>query len=685
MKLSKYIFLYAFFLMTVIGCTSNEPQNIGGEPDDDAPPSTEATVNVADDNFINYIIKVDENTIFLNSSIPERMLPKIGNILVIPQCSNAEFGFAGIVRRIIHDNNIEILTDTPSLDQLAEEFKLTNKDFDAEVYDVTDDEGNAIDYELERPDDSRAPDDADNMVIRFPFRISSFGSDNLEIDGHLSMGFQQFSVNFLRERGRPLVSIFDIKPTLDLSLNSKVGVKVEKSFSKRIGQVRIVLRAAVPPGIPIIIPITFYVYAEADINGEISTTFTFNPHFEEKYHISSETGEWKFSKENNETTKKSPWLFSSFDVKGSISLDLKCGVIIGLYSATTGIGVNFIPKYTISAEASLNSDNLYKVNPLVTNNISLNSEAYCVASIFGKQLGKASIEFPSTTLWEEKMTLLPEINDFSVQMTDKTSSLVSYRRGKHFFLNNFAASEGISLFIADTEKHIADYDGSDVMEDTESIYKEHQLSNLSAKTTYAVCPYYEVFDKKYYGEKQIFNTEETYENRKYKITILSCDYEKLMPPQTSFVVDVIVDSNGNFIKVVNPENPNRSGFTKTWYYQNKRTDNGNRSDVLTEHVSISFNEYHDKELYCINTNHSHSSPNNGIEFGLSYEYWQWYGYNIDGPHNRYSYVHDHRNVSFSLDEKCGTFTPCSGWYYVLDNNTIYDCLYKAYAKMERIE
>ncbi len=681
-----YFFLLIFFSCVLFACTQDEPKN--GINDDTIDNST-LPVSVVDDDFIHYIVKIEslsnnKNRVTLTKDIPHQLIPAVGHILIIPQCEVAEFGFAGIVKEINRGENVEIITEQPSLDLLASEFNLSNDNFDVSVFNVEDEDGNTIDYSYENPN-SRTSHSLDNIIVKFPFDFKVPESDHITINGDVYVGFNKFSVNFIKEAGKPLVSTFDIEPSIGLNVNSTVGVKLDKKFSKRLGQVRFILKAIIPPGIPVIIPVTFYVYGEIGLSGEITTSFSLNPHYDGKFRISSETGQWKCTKTNDPSNQKSPWLFSSFDVKGDISFGLKSGVIIGLYSASSGIGLNFTPQYSISAEASLSSKDLFKINPIVTNKLSLESEVYCVASFFGKELGKANITFPSATLWEEKLSLLPDIVDFSAQIVNKTVGYISYKRGKHFFLENIAATEGLSLFINDTENHISDYKSDIIRKDDSFLYNEKHIYDLEEKVTYYICPYYEIFGQKFLGEYRAFSTHESGDGQKYQITLLSCDYEKLIPPQTSFILDVTVNADGEFVKINNAKDPNNPSFDKVWTFIDERVVNGNRTDVTTEDIKIRFNEYNGSpsDVICINPNHNHSKNEHGISMEIFYNYHIWYGYN--GLHQVYSYFHDDRYMQFFLNANGGTYTPCYGFYYLLSDNSNYDHIYNAYAKIERIE
>jgi hypothetical protein len=669
-----------------MSCTNEKPETTDNTPSEETPSSL--SVTTVSEDFIKYVVGIDsisdtEYSVLIDKSIPREILPKIGTIVVIPQCPIAEFGFAGIIKKIIHNDNIEITTENPSLDQLSEEFDLTDSDFEFNIYDIQDDDGKALDYTLENLD-SRSSNTFENLIIRFPFNIKFPDYDNYEIAGDAYMGFKKFSVNLLKEYDKQLVSTFEIEPSIGVNIKSTIQVKAKRKLSKRIGQLRSYLRATIPPGIPIIMPVTFYVYAEIDLNGEISTSFSVNPHFDGKYRISSESGKWECSNESKSTNQESPWVFSSFDVKGEFGLNLRCGVIIGLYSASSGIGLNIIPRYSISAEASLSSNDLLKLNPIVTNNISVNSEAYCIASFFGKELAKGTMSFPSTTLWEEKMTLFPEITGLSAQTVDKTSGLISYKRNKHYFLENFPITEGLSLFINNSDNHLDDYHGNDVNEDEEYLYKEQYITNLKGNTTYYVCPYIEIFNKKYYGVFKSFTTDENIEKRTYRFSILSCEYAKLIPPQTTYTLDVFVDDNGKIIKVCDPGNPEGYDFTKHWEFQNKRVDQGSRSDVVTERLDLSFSNYGESHD-CINTNHNHSQDENGVMISISYEYKNWYGYNIDQPHQVYMLIHNWRNMEFHTNLKSSMISPCWGWYYLLEDNSIHWKVHDAIIKIERLE
>lgn len=657
MNLVKFLIHCALSLICLASCSPYNYDN-----DDTSKPNS---VSVLNEDFIKYVTSIDTTTsettysIKLSESIPIAKLPKIGDIIILPQCKLAEFGFAGIVQKI--NNKTEIVTEIPSLDQLCDKFSLSTQDFDLDVYDVQNEVGEKIDYTYEKPN-TRSVHSFENIIVRFPFALNITDSSSNSISGDAYLGFNSISLNFLKEPGKPMVTSLEIEPCAGLNINSTIGVKANKKNSKKIGQVRFSLKALLPGGIPIIIPITFYAYAEIELNGEISVTFSLNPHFDGKYTISSENGEWNFRNDKKSTNQDSPWMFSSLDMQGSIDFGMRCGVLVGLYSASSGIGLNFIPKYSISANASLNSKDLFKINPLVLNSITINSEAYCLCSFFGKELAKYRLEFPSAKLWEEKLTLFPEIMDFSATTVDKINGLVSYIRNKHFFLESISASEGLSLFIEDEDNFMADYSGENVREDDNCIYKEQRISNLEPNTTYFACPYYKVFNKKFYGESKRFTTEETFDTVSYKISIVSCERDELIPPETTFYVDVAVDSEGKFKNIINTNNY----IEKKWFKNLPDPD----SDIIEE-LGLIIDIYNGspEARGCINDSHSHSGDESGFHLKISYKY------TISREPILYT--------EFFLNSKCGSFTPCYGFYYY-GGNRLYPTIFKSIVYLERI-
>lgn len=663
MKSVKFLILCAISLICLASCSTDNYDNDDTSIDKSDDTSKPNSVSVLNEDFIKYVTSIDTTSettysIKLSESIPIANLPKIGDIMILPQCKLAEFGFAGIVQKI--NNKTEIVTEIPSLDQLCDKFSLSTQDFDIDVYDVQNEVGEKIDYTYEP--NTRSVHSFENIIVRFPFALNITDSSFNSISGDAYLGFNRISLNFLKEPGKPMISSFEIEPCAGLNINSTIGVKANKKYLKKIGQVRFTLKALLPAGIPIIIPITFYAYAEIELNGEISVSFSLKPQYDGKYMISSENGKWNFRNDKKTTNQNSPWLFSSFDIQGSIDFGMRCGVLVGLYSASSGIGLNFIPKYSISASASLNSKDLFKINPLVSNSISINSEAYCLCSFFGKELAKYRLEFPSAKLWEEKLTLFPEIMDFSATTVDKTNGLVSYKRNKHFFLESISASEGLSLFIEDEDNFMADYSGVNVREDSDCIYKEQRISNLEPNTTYFACPYYKVFNKKFYGESKQFTTEETFDTVSYKISMISCEYDKLIPPETTFYVDVVVDSEGKFKKIINTYNY----IEKKWFKNLPDPD----SDKIEE-LGLRIDIYNGspEAMGCINDFHSHSGDESGFRLKI------YYKYTISPEPMLY--------IEFFLNSKCGSFTPCYGFYYY-GGNRLHPTIFNSIVNLERI-
>ena len=246
--------MLVLFSCILSACTQDEPKN-----NDDHNSSKDVTmpVGVVNDEFINSIVKIEplsdvENCVTLTNKTPSSLIPAIGHIFVIPQCKIAPFGFSGIVKKVIYGENIEIITESPSLDSLSSEFNLDCNNLDVSIFDVEDEEGNHIQYTCE-PQNSRASHSFENMIVKFPFEVKIPESDKITINGDAYLGFNKFAVSLLKEVGRPLVSTFDIEPTVGLNINSTIGIKSNKKYSKRVGQVRFVIKGTIPPRIPVIL------------------------------------------------------------------------------------------------------------------------------------------------------------------------------------------------------------------------------------------------------------------------------------------------------------------------------------------------------------------------------------------------------------------------------------------------
>ena len=625
MKRPFLCLLLWFSLLLLVALLSACDKAKGEYPEDpDEPDSPEVNiedapvlpVSVVGESFTDYIESVTwttdstEQTIVLKESVPAQMVPKAGTIMVVDECGMFPFGFGATINSVDRSDKIVLHCTAPNLSQFAESFDLStdSETLSAELVDVADDNGNPIDYELvEDEEGSRASFEhgVDNKIVSLPFNISvSNGTawDKLSFSGRVYCGFKHLGIRINKPAGGRMTTSFDIEPIAGISATSTVTCKVSATKNIRLGQMRFIVRGSVG-GVPVILPVTFYVYFVAEASGEIKCELELSSEYNASYTVSDATGRWSSVKNNDKKEVSNPWAVGSLDLSGSISVGIKCGVMIGLYSSTVGVGLNITPKYTLSASASLSSEDLYKINPEVGNKVEVESEVYCTARIFGKELGKYSYEFPAISLFDESLHLFPGISNFKAECKESSSAVVTYEREKRFFLEGLSAEEGLALL--DDKMELISYQNTlSTGVNDKNISKKYVFSNLAPNRDYYVAPYYKIFGKTFLGDSHNIRTKA--EKRHYRLTIQGGYYTELVPPVAYFDVEVYVDSNNRVQDVTLTGSDGRN------YWVIKDEVNEGEAALYYDKSNISIEAYPEEFSICQNSKHNHDRNRNGI-------------------------------------------------------------------------
>lgn len=302
----------------------------------------------------------------------------------------------------------------------------------------------------------------------------------------------------------------DATPYIKIGLQSKVTTGSKLELSDRIGQLRFRITIPTPIGVPIIIPITTYIYGTCGIKGELSATLGLQYEYDCNCVASFKNGQWSSKATHGGFDNKSPWTVGEFDVKGEIYSGAKIGLLVGLYSATTGIGFNVTPNFSIGAEAKLSSKDLLKTNPQVNLTLKVGGDIYCVAELFGKKLGKYSLQFPDYILWSETTYLLPKIDNFTA-IGSSSSAEISWQHDAFFFLSILGVKTGTTIFDSDGETEVKSYKPSPSSSSNfyTNVYNV-DATGLTAGKTYYAAPFAYWNDFKWYGDMTEFSTEAGY-------------------------------------------------------------------------------------------------------------------------------------------------------------------------------
>lgn len=658
--------------------------------------------NVGED-FADYIESIaystDSATIYisLKENIPSDRIPRAASIFIIPECEMFPYGFGATVRSVSKSNGILLTCSWPDLSQFADEFDISTDNGTLEIseIEVFDQNGNPIVYEEFNPSDSIQNSDSragiNNLIMRLPLELSmSNGSawDNLSFRGQVYYGFKYLGAN-IRKNGRRTIMTFEIEPIAGFEATSIAECEVGIKKDIRIGHIKTSFKAFIG-GVPIIFHVTFYLYFEAEAAGSLKFEATLAHEFSSTYIISNASGRWETERKNGDNADKNPWTIGKIDLDGSVSAGLKGGVMIGLYSATSGVGLNVIPKYTLSASASLSSENLYQINPKVENTIGIESEVYVAAKLFGCNLGKYTNTLPKIDLLKNSQHLFPGISNLKVEDgATETEKIIEYDREKHFFLEGLQAEEGLVL-MDENYNEINRFNPTATGESDNVIHKKQYLSRLEPNNTYYVAPYYRIFDKTFIGNKYRLETGNAVETYTYRLTIVNCAEKLLNPDKKEFIIKADVYSDGK-IDILNVSGMKKmdSAWFYTWIDKEDKKDDENIITFKNEYAGLSLSGCKGSINSCENPAHDHSGDDfSYFEFNILYKYDDYYVYRNDyenGAYSKYYYQWIYKSAKFYLGLDSNSQTPCFGYDNRGSLNTLYTNIYDISVKFEQID
>lgn len=509
-------------LIAVMAVSCEEsPETIDDESGSDG--DLKGNVVVMDEQVVQYVESCQNDSIIkFSSSIPENLIPRIGSIIYVPQSEKTPYGYLGKIIKVEKTDGYKVFTETAPLDEVFGDLSVggTIESINA-IDEVLDAEGNPIEYEIvdslyqetgtKVSVKSRAQDfNLKDKLIKFPFDIynGEAGKKSIKISGEVYAGLRNFSLSI--DIHRQNVSYVDLNLTPCVGFNATSTVKLAGD-KKEIDDIligKVTFHATIPTavGIPLIFPITLYVYGTCGASGEITATLRFQPEYSTNWNVKYENGQWTCDK--NDPPARNPWIASEFEVKGEIHCGPKLGVRVGLYNATSGIGIDVIPKYSVGCSVSISSENILNINPLVEQTITISSEAYCVAGLFGKQFAKATFRFPDYVLWNDKMYLLPQYSDFTAT-GNGVHGEISYKIDQNYFLKFMGFKHGLTIFDSDGTTEIeTEYPASSHTDSKGFSYYNYSSRELPENRTFYASPTIFGLNRKFHGEKHEFMTGE---------------------------------------------------------------------------------------------------------------------------------------------------------------------------------
>lgn len=476
----------------------------------------------------------NESLIVFSNDTPEDALPKIGANIYIPVSSRTPYGMLAKVLSIDKGSVIKVQTEALPLEEAFEYLTVdTTLSVITDLEGIFDDEGNPIEYEIVDTAEVNSQSNIDFLqtenrlstrtsftydwdwkkeCLKFPIKLykGNSGKDKITINGMVYVGFDKFDLDIDVNKFKVNYINLDATPYIKFAAESTVTTESKIELEDRIGQLRFKVTIPTPIGVPVIVPITLYMYGTCGIKGELSAKLGLQYKYNCNCVATYKNGQWTSKATHGGFDNKSPWIVSEFDVKGEIYSGARLGLLAGLYSATTGIGFNVTPNFSLSAEAKLASPNLLKANPEVGLNLLVGGDVYCVAEIFGKKLSKYSLKFPDFTLWSTKMYLLPNIENFTASGASSSAD-ISWSHNGLYFLEPLGIKTGTAIFESDQATERTSYTPSPTSKNNMG-YCTYNVTatGLNSGSMYYAAPFASWKDFKWYGDKEEITTEASY-------------------------------------------------------------------------------------------------------------------------------------------------------------------------------
>lgn len=469
--------------------------------------TTTNDINILKEDAIKYIqddIQNDSLVVF-NGNTPDDALPKIGSKIFIPISPKSPSGFLGKVKSVEKGNPIKVFTESLPLEEAFDNLSIdTVMNVTDKVEGIFDSEGNAIEYEVLDSTLTESTSQAKQMtraggywqggLIKFPFTFLGEKDANTshKLVGTIYVELKNFSFNV--DIANNEIKYIDVKadPAFRVTLSDESKIRTPKEWEKRklIGSINLAPITIPTPvfGLPIILRPKIYLYLVYGAKGEITASTYLQYQCSYKTEMHYRNGKWDKILLSNGLKNERPWNVTKFDVDGNLYIGSKMGILVGLYSATTGIGINVTPKFSLGAKASLNTENLLDLNPQVELAAKWSGDLYFTASLFKRPIAHYSFSSPEYVVWSEKMYLLPQFKNFTAT-GGSSSGDISYQIDNHYFLSMLGVKTGTKVYKSDKKTEFNTYYPSPTNTDNKgNKYYNVNVKGLTAGNTYYAAP-----------------------------------------------------------------------------------------------------------------------------------------------------------------------------------------------------
>lgn len=493
--------LIAIVVLTAIySCKSDDDVLSTGINNNSTYYSQANVVSILKEGAVRFIEECPENdsVLVFSSSTPDDALPKVGSIIFVPISEKTPYGYLGKIASIDKGAQIKVYTTSVSLEEAFDNLSVdTVMNVFNKIESVLDAEGNPVEFEVMDSTltessnvKTRAGGYWQGGVIKFPFTIGK-REDGHKLVGTIYAELKNFDFNVDIVNNE--IRYIDVKadPTIKLSLTDKIEIKNKNAVEKStlIGAINCApITIPTPIAVPIILRPKLYLYLVYGATGEITASMSlqYQKSFETEMHWRG--GQWTNKLFCKDLNNENPWVVTEFDVNGELYVGSKMGLLVGLYSATTGIGINVTPKISLGADAKLSTENLLDINPQVELAAKWSGELYFTASLFNRPIAHYSFSSPEYVAWSEKLYLFPQFSDFEA-IGSSSSGEVSYKIDSHYFLAALGVKTGTRVYESDKKTVVNTYFPSKTNTDNKGFhYFNVNVEGLTPGSTYYAAP-----------------------------------------------------------------------------------------------------------------------------------------------------------------------------------------------------
>lgn len=507
----KIKFRFTFLLIGLLFiCSCNEDSNVATN-DQTKFNQISNTVTELTAEAINHITStVDDDKIIFDANTPQSFLPQIGTIIHASATEKMPYGFLGKVVSVEKEGNYVIKTEEVPLDEAFPNLSIdTVLNIMDNIEGVFDEDGNPVDFSIEDASldaktRSAAEFDWDKKTLNIPIPKDLLG-DDFSAKGSMKVSFAGSKFDLDNKDALKYLNL-ELHPSI--TLNASITTKI-KSNKKEFKTKPLKIKARAVVG-PVIIPITIPLYFKAGIKGEVTSTLQLNYSKACNAYVRYQNERWSKGCEPIKDGDENPWYVTGFDVKGSIYAGIDVEFIAGIYTRNAGIGFELYPNASLSAEASLSSVNPFKVNPDVTLSVDMESRVFCMAKLFNRKLEVFDLKLPDFTFYKRTLSLFPSIENFTAQGGSASGEL-DWQNDSYYFLQGLGVKTGAIVYQPDKTTEFNSYYPAHTSIDKKGIrYYKVNVTGLKSGETYYASPAISWLNFNWYGEKEEFTTEASY-------------------------------------------------------------------------------------------------------------------------------------------------------------------------------